>query len=190
MKGEWCFFHRRFTPEWCNAVVSVIKSRQPQEASIGVDGKTTDEAMRKSKVWFVNKGDQELDMLFDELWRMAIQANDDWFQIHITKLDYIQIAEYDAAYKGEYKQHHDIFYMNGDPNYHRKLSCVIQLTDPSTYEGGDLEFYHLAQYPAAGVLREQGTAVFFPSYTLHAATPVTKGRRYSIAAWFDGPKWR
>jgi len=24
----------------------------------------------------------------------------------------------------------------------------------------------------------------------HKATPVTKGKRYSLAAWFDGPKWR
>jgi hypothetical protein len=24
----------------------------------------------------------------------------------------------------------------------------------------------------------------------HQANPVTKGTRYSLTAWFDGPKWR
>jgi len=190
MKGEWAYFHQRFTTEWCKAVIDTVRERPCQDASIGVDGKTTDMQMRKSKVWFVNRGDRELEFIFDELWRMALQANDEWFQFHISKLDYLQIAEYDAAYQGEYKQHHDIFYMNNDAVYHRKLSCVVQLTDPSEYEGGDLEFFHLAQYPQAEAIRAQGTAIFFPSFLLHAAEPVTKGRRYSIAAWFDGPKWR
>lgn len=80
--------------------------------------------------------------------------------------------------------------MNGDPYYHRKLSCVIQLSDPATYEGGDLTFEHVAQYPNAEEMRQQGTAIFFPSFVRHAALPVTSGKRYSIAAWFDGPKWR
>lgn len=190
MKGEWCFFSRGFTPERCESVISIIKGRLPQDASIGIDGKAVDEEMRKSKVWFVDKRDAELGFLFEDLWRMAIQANDEWFQIHISKLDYIQIAEYDASYSGQYKQHHDIFYMNGDPVYHRKLSCVVQLTSPTEYDGGDLEFYHLVDYPNPAAIKAQGTAVFFPSYTLHAAKPVTRGRRYSIAAWFDGPKWR
>lgn len=190
MRGEWCYFRERFSPEWCQGVIDVVNTRSPRDASIGVDGVTKDDNMRRSKIWFVNKGDSKLGFLFDELWKMAIWANDEWFKIHILKLDYIQIAEYDESVQGEYKQHHDIFYMNNDPEYHRKLSCVIQLTDPSEYDGGDLTFYHLAQYPDAAEMRTRGTAIFFPSYNLHAALPVTRGRRYSIAAWFDGPKWR
>jgi PKHD-type hydroxylase len=123
----------------------------------------------------VNRGDPELDYLFDELWKLAIRANQDWFDVHISKLDYFQIAEYDGERRGEYKTHHDIFYMNGDPYYHRKLSCVIQLSDPATYEGGDLTFEHVAEYPNAEDMRQQGTAIFFPSFVRHAALPVTSG---------------
>jgi len=53
-----------------------------------------------------------------------------------------------------------------------------------------LELYDLHGYPNKNELREQGTAIFFPSFITHAALPVTSGLRYSIAAWFDGPKWR
>lgn len=191
MKGEWCYFKSYLSADYCQRIIDVALSRPAAEAQIGTDaGVKADSSFRRSNIRFVNRGDTDLDSMFDELWRMAIRANQDWFDIHISKLDYFQIAEYDSANKGEYKTHHDIFYMNGDPYYHRKLSCVIQLSDPSSYEGGDLTFEHVQQIPNPEELRMQGTAVFFPSFVRHAALPVTAGKRYSIAAWFDGPKWR
>jgi PKHD-type hydroxylase len=69
------------------------------------------------------------------------------------------------------------------------LTCVIQLTNPGEYEGGDFEMYELTQYPDKEDLRTQGTAIFLPSFINHAALPVTKGTRYSLAVWFEGPKW-
>jgi len=51
-------------------------------------------------------------------------------------------------------------------------------------------FEHVSEYPNPAEMREQGTVIFFPSFTRHAALPVTAGKRYSVAAWFDGPKWR
>jgi predicted 2-oxoglutarate/Fe(II)-dependent dioxygenase YbiX len=49
--------------------------------------------------------------------------------------------------------------------------------------------YDLNQYPDKEEIRTQGTAVFLPSFIPHAALPVTKGTRYSLAVWFEGPKW-
>jgi PKHD-type hydroxylase len=121
---------------------------------------------------------------------MALSANNDFFNLHISRLNFIQLAEYDASYQGEYKEHHDVFWLNGDPFYHRKLSCIIQLSDPNTYEGGDLEITDAETAPNVNDMRQQGTGIFFPSLIRHKANPVTKGTRYSIAAWFDGPKWR
>jgi len=191
MKGEWCYFKSHFSADYCQHLIDVALTREPTQAKIGTaEGIQSDTSFRRSAIRFVNKGDPQLDFLFDELWKLAIQANKDWFDVHISKLDYYQIAEYDSAEAGEYKQHHDIFYMNGDPHYHRKLSCIIQLSDPATYEGGNLTFFDLAEYPNASELRQQGTVIFFPSFTRHAALPIVNGKRYSVAAWFDGPKWR
>jgi PKHD-type hydroxylase len=138
----------------------------------------------------LEKEDNRFKFLFDTLWLTAIQANNDFFNVHITKLDYVQLAEYSAEYKGEYKDHHDVFWINNDPIYHRKLSCIIQLTDPNEYEGGEFELIDTNQFPNANDIKQQGTIIYFPSFFLHRAKPVTKGVRYSIAAWFDGPKWR
>ena len=132
----------------------------------------------------------EWEFLFTEIWKLALQANDEWFDFHISKFDYIQFAEYNSNVNGEYKRHHDIFYMNNDPKYHRKLSAVIQLTDPSEYEGGDLELYGINSAVPKDMFRNQGSVIFFPSFVEHAALPVTKGIRNSLAIWIDGPKWR
>lgn len=191
MKGEWCYFKSYFSAEYCQHIIDTALRREPSEAQIGTkDGIQKDDSFRRSSIRFVNKGDAELDYLFDEMWKLAIRANQDWFDVQISKLDYYQIAEYDSANRGEYKTHHDIFYMNGDPYYHRKLSCIIQLSDPAIYEGGDLVFEHVEHHPNAEEMKQQGTVIFFPSFVRHAALPVTAGKRYSIASWFDGPKWR
>jgi PKHD-type hydroxylase len=191
MRGEWCYFKSYFSADYCERIIAAALRRESTEAQIGTtDGVKEDTSFRRSKIRFVDTNDSELNYLFPELWKLALWANRDWFDIHITKLDYLQIAEYDSADAGEYKTHHDIFYMNGDPQYHRKLSCVIQLSDPTKYAGGDLTFSDVAAYPDADEMRQQGTVIFFPSFVRHAALPVTAGKRYSLAAWFDGPKWR
>lgn len=190
MKGEWTYYKSRFSKENCEQIIRVAKSRPAKDAVMGVGGEYADNQWRKSRIRFAYPGDLELGFVFDDLWKMALESNNDWFDFHLSKMDYIQIAEYNGESKGEYKRHSDVFYMNNDPKYHRKLSAIIQLSDPATYEGGNFEMYDVQQKPPVDVLKEQGTVIFFPSFIPHAALPVTYGQRFSIAAWFDGPKWR
>lgn len=191
MNGEWCYFKQYFSKETCERILNDAKGIPIQEALVGTNQTThlnTDS--RRSKIRFIYAGDWRFNYVFDELWKMALSANNDFFNLHISRLNFIQLAEYDASYQGEYKEHHDVFWLNGDPFYHRKLSCIIQLSDPNTYEGGDLEITDAETAPNVNDMRQQGTGIFFPSLIRHKANPVTKGTRYSIAAWFDGPKWR
>jgi PKHD-type hydroxylase len=139
MRGEWCYFKKHFTPEECNLILEMGLKLPAEDAKLGVDGAYSDDQWRKSKIRFIKKQNIQFEWLFDRMWKMAIQANDDWFDFHLSKIEYMQLAEYDSAYQGEYKKHHDVFWMNNDPKYHRKVSAVVQLTDPSTYEGGNFE---------------------------------------------------
>jgi len=191
MRGEWCYFGKYFTPEQCSKILENGLKIPAQDAKLGVAGMNdySNDLFRKSKIRFIQADNPDFKWLFDELFKMGMQANKDWFNFHITNLSYIQLAEYDESYQGEYKKHHDVFWVNND-SYHRKLTCVIQLTDPSEYEGGDLELFELSEYPNKDELRQQGTAIFFPSFIPHQAHPVTKGKRYSIAVWFEGDKWK
>lgn len=70
----------------------------------------------------------------------------------------------------------------------RKLSAVIQLSDPNEYEGGDLQLY-VGSEPT-NIKKQKGLVVVFPSFVLHRVTPVTGGTRRSLVAWLSGPKFR
>ncbi len=193
MNGEWCFFNKRFTPDVCEQIITMGLTLPAQAAAIGDNdlGVRTDNSYRRSNIRFIDKRDQRFKFLFDNLWEAAIEANDQWFNFHLSKLDYIQLAEYNDVQQGEYKRHHDVFWINNDPKYHRKLSAVVQLSDPLEYDGGELQLLDLTgPAPDPEQIKKQGTTIFFPSFNIHAITPVTRGTRYSLAIWFDGPKWR
>ncbi len=74
------------------------------------------------------------------------------------------------------------------PTPPRKLSVTIQLTDPSHYEGGTLEFN--IGNAIMDAPKERGVVVAFPSYMMHRVTPVTSGIRKSIVVWVTGPPFR
>ena len=191
MKGEWCYFNKYLTGDQCNQIIEDALTLPPQPATIGVGGPNVevDTSFRRSTVRFINEDDQRFSYLFDILWKTAISANQQFFDFHITRLPYLQFAEYSEENRGEYREHHDVFWMNGDPDHHRKLSAIIQLSDPNSYTGCDLEITE-ASYPLpADIVRETGTIIFFPSLLRHRATPIITGKRYSIAAWFEGRKW-
>lgn len=191
MNGEWCYFKQYFSRETCNKILKDAEELPVQDALVGTNDTThLNSDSRRSKIRFIHANDWRFTYLFDELWRMAISANNDFFNVHLSRLNFIQLAEYDSSYQGEYKEHHDVFWLNNDPIYHRKLTCVIQLSDPNTYSGGDLEITEAGVKPEVEDIRQQGTAIFFPSLLRHKANPVLSGTRYSIAAWFEGPKWR
>lgn len=190
MRGEWSFWNGAFTPEECAKILEDGLKLEAKDAALGVAGMSENVSTdyRRSKTRFIQSNDPNFEWLFDRIWKMGLRVNREWFNFHITNLSFIQLAEYDESYQGEYKKHQDVFWINND-QYHRKLTCVIQLTDPSEYEGGDFEVYDVTEYPDASSIKQQGTAIFIPSFITHAALPVTKGRRYSLAVWFEGPKW-
>jgi PKHD-type hydroxylase len=72
----------------------------------------------------------------------------------------------------------------------RKLSVSANITDPTLYGGGELEFTLgsaiLPTEKDRDQFRRQGTVILFPSHMMHRITPVTWGVRYSLVAWFLG----
>jgi PKHD-type hydroxylase len=73
--------------------------------------------------------------------------------------------------------------------YDRKISIIIQLTDPSEYEGGEFEMDYQYEQPNKEDLKKKGTIIVFPSFIPHRVTELTKGTRKSLVAWVEGPKF-
>lgn len=71
----------------------------------------------------------------------------------------------------------------------RKLSLVLQLSDPDEYEGGNLQIMN--EYGKSYIApRERGTIIIFDSRSQHRVHKIKKGLRKSLVAWVVGPRWR
>lgn len=192
MKGEWCYFNKYFKKDFCDEIIENALTIEPQDGLVNFsdgNGEIPDDSTRRCKVRFISSNDWRFTKLFDEMWKTQLIANREFFNVHVTKLDAIQFTEYDESYRGEYKEHQDVIWLNST-EYHRKLSCVINLSDPDSYVGGDFEMTDVGNQPHYPDIRQMGTVFYFPSFFRHRVTPVIRGKRYSLVAWFDGPKWR
>jgi len=77
----------------------------------------------------------------------------------------------------------------------RKISMTLNLSNPDTYEGGDLKFDLGPHSKKDRIItfddnRSQGSIIIFPSFTYHCVTPVTSGTRYSLVLWCMGKPWQ
>lgn len=94
---------------------------------------------------------------------------------------------YDGS--GETYQQRGQDFVNHKCELVRKLSFVLQLSNPEDYEGGNLQLLdeELKPYIAP---RQRGTLILFDSRTQHRVLKVTKGLRKSIVGWTVGPRWK
>jgi len=76
----------------------------------------------------------------------------------------------------KYGKHPDVAFLPMQPTPLRSdLSCTIFIAHPSTYEGGELTI-HLGSKPIS-IKGKRGSAVLYPSTTIHEVKPVTSGER-------------
>ncbi len=137
---------------------------------------------RKTDVMFLGP-EQPLLWLFERLGQAAIQNNTHRYHFDILGFhEELQLARYES--EGHFDWHMDF----GASISTRKLSLSIQLSDPDTYEGGNLQF--LANNKPFDAPRGLGTLIMFPSFVMHRVTPVTSGSRMSIVGWVTGPPFR
>jgi PKHD-type hydroxylase len=139
--------------------------------------------IRSSKVVFLSEQVKVREVLYS----FVCQANRSAFGVDITHVGDIQYTEYDAKENGHYDWHQDVNWFD-EISFQRKLSIVVQLSDPIEYEGGDFLFKGLDPMPVE--FKRKGSVLVFPSYLEHKVEPVTKGIRKSLVAWFEGPRWR
>ena len=172
------------TPADCAALVAKAGAVGMQDA--GLAGKTTDHALRRADVvWLDDLADTG--GVMDGLIRLVADANRDGFDVALDDFaESAQIARYDASRQGHFGWHSDIGRTGLAAR--RKLTVVVQLSDPADYAGGTLELWPDANTFPAPVRR--GTATLFSSFVLHRVTPVTMGTRWSLTLWAHGPAYR
>lgn len=173
-----------FSEEELTKLISYCDSLPKQKGTI--DKEATQEQVRNSEVAWINLNN-ESQWIYERLAYIAGQLNGQFYKFDIHGFnEEFQYTVYDSKYLGHYTWHQDYNTQNrGSP---RKLSLVLQLSDPSEYEGGDLEI--LASGQPTSVKKEKGFVVVFPSFMLHRVTPVTSGIRKTLVVWICGNSFK
>ena len=170
-----------FGLNFCNQCLEIAAN----EFGLVGDG-ARDSDVRNSKITFLHGALNHLD-IYTEILKFISEVNKHHFDFQLDGIESPQLTEYDSLYQGEYKPHKDSF--QNEQGITRKLSMVVQITPPDSYEGGLLQFPDIKGYDSS-LTMEQGTAIVFPSYLLHGVTPVTSGKRKSLVVWANGQPFR
>lgn len=182
---NWAWMGNAFTPAECDRIIEYSKSLSMMNGMISnkdVDDETL--KYRKSNICWI-QAHPDIVWLYQRMTDIVQHMNNEFFGFELTGfLESFQFTEYKAP-DGKYN-----FHMDKSLNTRiRKLSCVLQLTDPSEYEGGDFEI-QIDETPTNLNKKEKGTLLVFPSWILHRVTPVTKGTRHSLVSWVAGPNFK
>ncbi len=188
MHAHWYNLPSFLTPKECTKLIKhALRYYQPKDATVGHGGAgRTDHNIRTSVVRWLDFCDLDLLWFYRRIERAVLEANRDCFGYHIQHASTeLQFTEYHGSQGGEYKWHADSSAIKKTP-MDRKLSFVIQLSDPADYEGGRFEIKGDELRP--GSYTQQGDALIFRSCLDHCVHPVTRGVRYSFVTWFHGPR--
>ena len=180
--NAWAYWDKAFTPEECQKIIDYAEQFEKKDAVVSNKNELNSE-IRESKVVWITP-DPEINWVYQRLTNIIMKLNEDYFRFDLFGfIEGFQFTQYDAP-SGYYGKHIDSMF-NGTV---RKLSFVLQLSDPKDYEGGELRI-HLQDTPDV-MKKKQGTVIAFPSPTLHEVTPITKGRRYSLVGWITGKPFK
>ena len=185
----WYYFEQAFSEEEVQLIISIadffpyIGARVHSQE----DGSTVSQYRRSNIKWLsatddANNSIRKTHWLYDRLMEYIAIANQEMWGFELHGLtDSIQYTEYDGSEEGHYGWHIDL----GDDELSlRKISLVVQMSDPEDYEGGSLELN--TGGPIVEPTKTKGSVIIFPSYLLHRVTPVTSGLRKSLVLWAGG----
>jgi PKHD-type hydroxylase len=178
---NWTYMPNVFTPEECQSMIDYGKSVGLESAAVGRG--ELNETVRNSNVVFLNP-DEFTTLYYQKLTEVVNELNARFFGFDLFSFgEALQFTEYTSP-GGKYSSHIDRI-VHGNI---RKLSIVVQLSDPSDYEGGDFQTF-FSDLPD-NLPKDRGTVLVFPSYVVHAVTPVTRGTRHSLVGWINGKPFR
>ena len=175
-----------FSPKQCQMVIDKGMSLKKQTAQVGMgrpEGSGVDPKKRITTIsWIPFK---EMPEMYRDIEATMLKANNNHFGFEGMRLtEPGQFTHYPIGGFYEWHMDNDVLGKHQPPV--RKISMTLLLSNPSTFEGGELEFMD----DKKSVKLKQGQAIFFASWLRHRVKPVTKGERKSLVMWFGGPPFK
>jgi PKHD-type hydroxylase len=186
-QNKFFYYNNLFSDEEIKNIITICQNLKKEHGILGGENSSIEEVqkIRKSTISWVPINDYT-EWIYRKLTDCILEMNQKYFKYDLDKIERLQFTRYDGDSKGFYKPHLDT--NTSDVPSNRKLSFVLQLSDPSEYDGGELNFYLGPEKTT--VKKERGLITFFPSSMLHECSNVTSGTRFVIVGWVYGPPFR
>ena len=184
----WVYWDGAFTSEELDQIVQSFEEKTLEDSTIiGTKDPSEVEKVRISKVRFFELNEKTA-WLFYRFNDVIEKLNDRFYNYNLNGYETIQYTTYDGTNGGKYDWHQDMTHGTPVVTPTRKLSVILNLSNPEEdYEGGEFQI-QLGTSPETIPL-PRGRIIAFPSYLLHRVAPLTKGTRKSLVIWVIGPKF-
>lgn len=202
------WYYTDLNPEIIKIIEAELGSKfddQMKESELTATGAVNKEVRNSHNAWVPTNH-----WLGGFMWHYVERANRENFLYDLRSIDG-EAMQYTRYCEGEYyKWHNDSDlathykpitentnliddmigdYLRTNTEYIRKLSFVLQLSNPDDYEGGNLQLMD-EEGQSYIAPRKQGTVILFDSRTRHRVQKVRSGVRKSIVGWVVGPRWK
>ena len=174
-----CRFPNLFSETECESIIEEFTKQSLEKALIFTG---MNNSVRKNKVFWIERN-IDTDWIFMRLINIAQKVNSEsyGFNIDYNCITKVQFTKYS---EGEfYGWHVDVG--TQQDTVCRKLSISVQLSKPTTYEGGELQL-GVKDDDVSLCPKDQGAVMIFPSPMRHRVTEVTQGVRYALVTWVTG----
>ena len=174
-----------FDEDTCQRIIGKHRDKEWTRTQIGRHAQiVSDRAVRSSSIIDLSRDEEFIDLFMGDMAIAIREANSQFWKFDITESLEMQIMKYTPG--DHYKSWH-LDVGNTARTACRKVTFIIQLSDPSEYSGGDLNITGMKRDSQT---RLQGSAIMFPSFVSHNVGEVTSGTRYCLVGWVHGPSFR
>ncbi len=169
-----------FSDQECNSIIDLATRKNIDS----IQQKSDYSVIRDvDVVWLDNKEDTT--WIYNRLVAIVKKAND-FFQFELSGIyESLQFTIYKPGSFFDY--HVDI---GRAAKSVRKLTVVVQLSDPTDYQGGELIVRNLSSWTELTASKERGTATVFASFVPHKVNELIEGSRFSLVSWVGGHPFR
>lgn len=181
--ASYAYMKNVFTPEECKLIIDIGLKKELINATVNATNQQYKPDLRKNKISWLEAEDG-LEFMYRKLTDVTLALNNEFFGFDLFGItEKTQFSVYEHIGDG-FKLHFDKTY----GSVIRKLSLIIQLSDPSEHEGCELKVY-TGSIPEV-MPKDQGTVIAFPGYVMHEVSPLISGKRYTLVAWLGGPNFK
>lgn len=168
-----------FTKDECKGILDFTKSNSEKlREHIGGEGG------KDSSRYFVDMN--ALPWVYERMYNFMLEANEENYRLDPDFCLTQQVAINEYTGKDYCGWHTDGYLSDGSDYLYRKLTCVVQMSEPTDYTGGDFELF--AYHAIKEDIKPMGTAFIIPSFEWHRVTPIESGVRRSMIMFLEGTK--